>query len=81
MKRRKGYVNVSVDTDVDIYINDIIDELDDELLIDEVKDRKLEKEFIVVRSTEITYNSICDFLCVNYHTPVDKLMELLKEQI
>jgi hypothetical protein len=81
MKRRKGYVNIDTDVSVDVYISDIIEELDDELLIDEIRERKLEKEFVNATVPIIDYRSICDLLFVNYHTPIPELIKALEQHL
>ena len=80
-KRRKGYVNVDTDVSVDVYVSDIIEELDDEDLIDEIRERKLEKEFVNASVPKIDNRSICDLLLVKYHTPIPKLMEDLEQHL
>ncbi len=81
MKRRNGYISIDTDVSVDVYIADIIEELDDKLLIDDIKERKLEKKFVNATVPKIDYRSVCDLLSVNYHTHIDILMEKLQHHL
>jgi len=54
MKRRKGYINVDVSTDVEVDVMEIISEISDEDLMEELKDRKLTVK------PEVTHLSVID---------------------
>jgi hypothetical protein len=78
---KKGYITVNIDVSETVYIDEVIDQIDDDILIDEIKERKLQSKLIDVMKPKIDYNSICDLLGVNYHTPLKYVMKQLEQHL
>jgi hypothetical protein len=85
---------ITVNTDVDIYVSDIIDEIPTEDLIDELETRGFiildeedkvsndNKAFVKIRSffnKDELYRHLCDICDCGYHEPKDLLLSKIKD--
>ena len=79
-RKRRGYVNVSVDVDVDV--DKVIDEISDEILLDECKSRNLklpvEKGF---EKFDFDREKIAFYFGKSRYTPLPELMKLIQEKL
>ena len=84
---------ITVNTDVDIYVSDIIDEIPTDDLIDELETRGYiilneedkvsneNKAFLRIRdffNSDELYRHLCDICDCGYHEPKDSLLDKIK---
>ncbi len=84
-KKRRNYIEVDIDDTVKVYVDDIIEEVDDVDLIDELKRRNLlaEKEYekpIPKEGTELR-KLLCDILDISYHSSDSNILDGIKERL
>lgn len=74
-----GYVTI----EEDVRVSDIIDEVDDEDLVEEIKKRGLESKFANKdeTKTECDYYKLCDYFGKNYYTKIEELLSLIEGEL
>lgn len=83
MKKRRGYIYVEVEESVRVDVENIINEIDDELLLDELKNRDIIKEHeenIPKEGIELR-RMLCDICEIGYHSSIQTIIEILKEKL
>ena len=77
------FLEKSFNVDIDIELSEIFDEITDDELIQEVKERQLEGEFLPIVQTNSKnrslYRDLCDIAEVSYHTDKEVLIAKIKE--
>ena len=77
--RKRGYIEVDIDTTERVYVDDILDQVEDDDILQECIDRKLignnQKEFKLSKET------LSNYFCISRHTPIDKFVELVKNEL
>lgn len=82
-KKRRGYIYVEVEESVRVDVENIINEIDDELLLDELKNRNLIKEHeenIPKEGIELR-RMLCDICEVGYHSTIESILKILEEKL
>lgn len=81
------YINVEVNTDVDVYIGDVWEQIDDDELRGEVIRRKLSARVNLGATTVENYKPgefrriLCDSLSLGYQVSDDEILGKIKECI
>lgn len=79
------YINVEVNTDVDVYIGDVWEQIDDDELRGEVIRRKLSARINLGTTTVENYKPgefrriLCDVLSLGYQVSDDEILGRIKE--
>ena len=83
MKKRKGYIYVEVEESVRVDISDIIDEIDDDDLVYEVKKRKLLGEYDKQIPTEgiKLKEMLCDLCDLSHHSSVTVILNEIEQRL
>lgn len=79
-KKRREYINVSVD--VDVNVDEIIEQISDELLLEECKDRNL--KIPIAKETErfeFDREKIAFYFGKSRYAPLPELMKLIQDKL
>jgi hypothetical protein len=74
-------VDVDTTIDVDDYLSDILEAIDDSDLLEEVKDRGYEVLDPKQSEKYITKEKLCDFVWCNHHTSNEDLCKMLLKKL
>ena len=83
---------VTIFSDIDVNVDDVLSELDSDVLIEELESRNIDltntdmsNDYYILKkvfySKDDLYRHLCDICETSYHEPVDKLLENLKERL
>lgn len=79
------FINVEVNTDVDVYVGDVLNQIDDDELRDEVIRRELSARINLGTTTVENYKpgefrrTLCDTLSLGYQVSDDEILGRIKE--
>ena len=84
-KKRKGYIYVEVREDVRVDVDDVIEEIDDDDLLDELKKRGLirgaNNELQAPKSGRELRKLLCDICDLSYHSSDMVILDNIKERL
>lgn len=78
------FINVEINTDVDVYVGDVLNQIDDDELRDEVIRRKLSARVNLGATTVENYKPgefrriLCDVLSLGYQVSDDEILGRIK---
>ena len=81
------FINVEVNTDVDVYVGDVLNQIDDDELRDEVIRRELSARGNIKVSPVEDYKPgqfrriLCDMLSLGYQVSDDEILSRIKESL
>ena len=77
-KLRRGFIDVDIEVTERVRVDDIIEQISDEYILDEAKERGLLSK---PKPMEITRETISDYFGKSRYTPLPELMKLLQEKL
>lgn len=79
MAKKRRYINVDIEVTERVYVGDILEEVEDDDLLQECIDRELIRKDVT--KMNISKESLSAYFGVSRHTPIEKFIELVKNEL